>query len=1601
MSPAGAMIPAMSDILPADPWYSTLYLEWVRSHAPEWEDEAQTLLTQITRRRGLAQSKPGRFLKEIQRLAHHLPPEHLPWFWDTIGHRMLQHAPRNAAKVHALARKTERIRQLPIDTDYRLGNALLFARAGALASTELRFHREWLAEVLPAQRAHEEFVRLVRAWSASGAAPVADLHLRLRDSVHAAGLGEEEEARLAGEALVAARGTAVPATLLDGAARLLARVPPGNDVRAGIADMFPTGNTDGAAWLRLLRDSGTIAAMAAGEVEPAGSVAGWLTGFAYHYIFIRVGGGGVTRQPLPEELYEALPLLAARLREEGVPVRLHKSRYGHESLDADAADACLALGIPITYPDRRVQLGIWGKRSRRDLTALAADPVLGVRLENTAQTNLRRGTAITRLPQAHGVEENVRHRISALLEEVAHGGLGAAREALSNLDTLLDTPTIAALDGVEEALRELDLSTPLLRVLRAGLPAELCWPAMEDAVAELEQDDGGVVGMTATWPVLTVYGHSTAIAVDRQGRRGACAFTVPEETSIRTVHFVGGDFLVGWSTERIPSGAANKAFWASDPSDVFTPGDALGMMPYSGDLDGGLGYQFATADGGRHDGQRILHAGGREGIGRFEQQMSDGARIWSSEYFSDRHFDNRWAEVDPDTGERQAGSALPEFFTTALPEGMEWSTDELTLTRLPQDVTDSPLGQAEGLSGFRVARSREGNVSLPKLAEHHTLEGADGRHATHTRSQSPNRYRTESPWGIVRMPAGGAELVATQLWAEKNYIKQAVAPCYSTEDQSLMWEVSVSSWRGMGTSPLPEEAPLFPPPAFWHFLRPRDEASSRALREVSEETVRELLVRARAAAAGETQVAVRAALARLLPDVTDPEIVRGVVSAVVRAARLLNHREELSRRAGLVRSRALVGTPEDVADTELIGALEGLVHVPIHHYAGRISVYPATLTAVATDGEFFRGRIDDEVRRLSPPAPPRDWTVLVGGIGAVAWRLVSAHTSEDRRSALAALLRTWAAQPFAEPGTWRRGRASGAELAPLCAAGQATVTTRVATHSRGGNVDYPAPSGGETLVPEASYRFLQPANAPLPSGSEGTTTVTVAHDDAARIAQLLELVEERGPLPLAGDAVEAFMRRTGVRRAVATLVLAGFPERNSSGGNRHSTLSPMERMLRGKPFQASSRVRRQAEEFFGKLGFRGRIRVLAAAIPQDPVELWTAGGAVAAAERMAEVWVELLGSQQLVDEEAAEALERDLNLPDTWLVTLADPAASDTATIDMRCVLATDEHGEVGAYRVTAENHREKFRPLERPYADLASLLVWLLTERPVSDPVTAGATDLHARLRARLDAPELLLPLGFFPGTQSDREIWGRVLDSEAYPVLPASGEWPDNGVESPVVYDNGLVVLNGGRGFDDIFIRPSGFGDPDVVQRTTRACAEHGLDDLLTEISRAGVLYDGGLARMVQRAATTPVPVGCYEADPLRSVPEIVAEAAEELGVSTDAAVLYLQLLTLARPTDRNVRAWNGWKPDRHRRTQAELVERGLVVQDKRSRAGRSVFLPGGWSELKAPELPLEAAKLDAYMTTVLNNRKERSPFSRLLPPAPLHEMFASAWAQRKPCL
>ena len=143
-------------------------------------------------------------------------------------------------------------------------------------------------------------------------------------------------------------------------------------------------------------------------------------------------------------------------------------------------------------------------------------------------------------------------------------------------------------------------------------------------------------------------------------------------------------------------------------------------------------------------------------------------------------------------------------------------------------------------------------------------------------------------------------------------------------------------------------------------------------------------------------------------------------------------------------------------------------------------------------------------------------------------------------------------------------------------------------------------------------------------------------------------------------------------------------------------------------------------------------------------------------------------------------------------------------------------------------------------------------------------------------------------------------------------------------------------------------------------------GPDDPAITAVAAHLEYGGGgaaeivaewLGDQIAALVAEPVPAGAtgHLQNPPVCVPELVAEVAGAHGIGADAAALYLQLLALPDPTDRNVAPVDRLETGPAEGARAELAATDLVVEAKR-RAGRAHPVPA--RRLARAEGPAPAA-------------------------------------------
>ncbi|MET8948532.1 hypothetical protein ABZX30_34675 [Streptomyces sp. NPDC004542] len=572
-------------------------------------------------------------------------------------------------------------------------------------------------------------------------------------------------------------------------------------------------------------------------------------------------------------------------------------------------------------------------------------------------------------------------------------------------------------------------------------------------------------------------------------------------------------------------------------------------------------------------------------------------------------------------------------------------------------------------------------------------------------------------------------------------------------------------------------------------------------------------------------------------------------------------------------------------------------------------------------------------------------------------------------------LMTYAAHPFvtAEPGHWRivhcEVPADRTDInAPLPGAVFRTATS----------VAYVLASGGRdprrTLweyAPDGAYA----EDGPLALAGVKLTRAHVLEPvrPGAWFTRFTELYRKHGPAPARPELARAFAERLGLSRAEATALLTAhvpcaphqLDEEDDYLSARCSTdLEPWK--IRHK--EAEQAVAALADA----LGPRFFTAFYDKLLPDDPEQLWATGPDV---HRAAEWWLEELGSplpvptallplaaKEILPPQGEAAMTRQPRGDNRrWWPHLRLPALLGQLATGADCLTPRYE-GLVGEPHLLA----------------LPRIAAWLAYRTPAGDPSRPAAGAAISRLCEELSsAPG---PLMLF--SLQSNYLMGPPPSTRALTAHPAVTEMAD------ATYD--MCHLR---------VDPAALKGPDDPLLDT---LDTYLDSVLPSqwlpspsglpaVADLRLLLSDGFAALGAHLLTDGERAPGWEQNPARSVPHLVEDCAEAFGLGKDAACLYLMLLALPDPTDRNVKAWTGWKPSRFKNAKAELHASGRVLRALRSRAGRSLFLPGAWQERKPPRLPIEASKLG-----LLPLAREYRSTSHLtaVPSAPLPVLFTRAW-------
>ncbi|GAA4601010.1 hypothetical protein BJY16_003729 [Actinoplanes octamycinicus] len=848
---------------------------WALVHDPAHGRHALALVKDMERLARTARHKPGRAREGYAALAGRLEaaaPRLLPTFWEQAGRAFLAAGnQRMAGTCFSDARRAEQVHGLAVDEDRVRDVHLEFALAGGLTAAMLTAYARGVAERRPPAEAFELVRSLTLRRVAGGSAPHAGMVTELARLARAAGRTADREtdevvARLLGYPAMARSHPAVWKSLRTSLIRLGRRDA---TVRARLLEIMPDPpgwQTDiRDQWLELLEATGAAADLAA----PDAPARRWLERFLDLRRF------AVRDSRRNARLLALVERLAPRLVTEGeVVLATHPS-----TADLDVLDLCLATGVPADIGADGYQHGLevtaWVDDTgagRRDLAAIAADPRLRPLLRRGVRSALGRfpdNGSLTSPPFGDAVIGQVfgAAGIRAVLIELIHdlvgragaGAVAGLSRSLTGLAPLWSPAGMALAPDAFRALLEVDVPAVLARTLRAGLLAELTWPAYERAASRLSRIDVGLA-----WPELVLHDDRAAQVISPEGSVTEHVFRFPAAGQRHAPRrswnqlgclYVDGDLLVYWHGDGVQAG-----YWSSRP-DRLIEGEWQ-LHPAHGFWSPPL----PVPGGGLTTGQQTVHAGDTRVLSADGWHLAgDGRAYWRHEPADPNagvlHRTWRWRQFDPRTG-RAGPPGLPAFFAEAgdaLIPGDSW------LRPVPAEFAGSPLGVRDGLAGWRAIRTADGSEAGM---------GVDGRAAV--LSGSPDLPYPGTLAGALSLPAAEAPLLITRAGRHLRI--------WTSDGEHLLEEHHLP-------------AATLPPLDWWHALRARDEAGSAALRGLDETTAAALLAVDDAVADPDAlRAAVAATVRTHLPAVTDTVLADRIADVAAHAVRLRRRIAEIATR---------------------------------------------------------------------------------------------------------------------------------------------------------------------------------------------------------------------------------------------------------------------------------------------------------------------------------------------------------------------------------------------------------------------------------------------------------------------------------------------------------------------------------------------------------------------------------------------------------------------------------------------------------------------------------------------------------------------------------
>ncbi|EDL62252.1 hypothetical protein [Gimesia maris] len=1591
------------------------FAAWALINDPENARFALDLVKQMKGTARRAKSKPGHawdayveIARELGRSARHF----LPPYWEEVGRTYKDLGNQTyAARSLNKSLEAERVHALESDRERRRDVVLEFVLSGCLAGKALSEYSQDLSDQYPAEEAFQIFQDLCVRRTRGGMAPWANLPKDFIKLAKAADLDVDTELEQWLEEIVEAPAMGRASmqfwkSCSKHSQRIVARKPAFAiallQQTKPEADRYYESKTD--VWLELLEQWGVLEFLWEDQYQgapPLGEpIAIWLG---------RLIGEQV---PASNQILEMFRKLIPRLNQEQTPLPLQVSgRYRGRSIDVDLLEAALANGIPVADPVGGCSISFLGwleidnahEFRNQDIVYAGQDERFRAVILNDLDSALiprpgervLGGYRITAehqfFPQAAGDRPGIlglwREHTSEMIDQLEQSGLASFIDISVRLQKTLWPDTLRLFPDLSKRLADFDPTEVIQKTLQAGVIDEYGLPALEQVIEEnqlkLELDSYRVHCCSLTFPAIVLNDSTHAYVISGDGRIKKHELRIPANCHVQGIEVVGEDLAVGYRD----TSWSDYFYWSSNPEKTYSINFSLGNPREH------LSVQMP--DGGAFRGNRIVHAGDKQppmGMRFFH----DGDRFWrfTQEFdYETSEYQSKLLEVNPETG-AEIRASLPAWFETENKEKTEYLFSELLPA--PVGTEHTPLGTQGGMLGWKAVQRSDGT---------YYGEGIDGRRWDQPLIDGHNG--TQAPIGLLKQPGGDAFLPV------------------SAQGDTRGGACCV--WDPTGTTVVARLQPfhfgfaagqsVLLPITFWHLMQPRHMASSRKLRQTSLDQCKKLLqavnldldqIKKELKQKNKKEIQVEelqfpqlhSELTKWLPEAPE-RLLTGVAGNIAQAA--MNIKAFQDNLTDLIESSEKEDFGSTAKEDQAIEAAGISWNLPRTNYYGLHQEGASLKKHLSAVAAFLKG----ESTGSDLPGCPVIWFTLLNDLALQSWRAYwraaasNLESKENVEILWIEFLEFWNELNLASlPGKFSIMQGCPAK-AKLKQYGGYDVDVE-------GGASYTLEKGKDQFIVleclrynEMPYEILRYSTARTPGKPPGMKVENIrdlkpdlGFEETAEFIQAARK-QEGLALPSSSE-LKTIAERLGVTPAeIALIWLAGLKMDAYANNFMPSEIRKALGLKVTEVSAAKQSLQNMNQDLFNQL-CRSLVACNAAApFAEDHTEAF---------DSLIETWETSMPRRLPLDAGLQKQLSA-LAKASTWqrvsheqLLSLAADPGRDPLLQLLEMRIEYTEDGNVPDLDVFAKKRQITITPdMLKSITQLVGLVHYFT---PTGHAARGMMPPLIKQVHKLLNSPKTLIPL---------RVIYLHNHDEKR--KIPTPQEWLNQNLgkgkkdkKYPIYrYDDELISAASCDAIHQVLtaFHPPALSSSAEMNRLlaieNQIIQDEYYSGLQYSLQTVVLLLSPGFKKLEKSILASGYEADQWLQNPLLTAPDVVAEIQKKYKISEDAAVLYAQLLALPDPSTVNLRTWNGWKLALIKNAAAELIDKELVLEAKRARAGRNIFLPGEWTELKAPLLPLETWKIEHLVEPDL---EYPVPFPVGVPLVlrPFEELFTAAWQRVK---